>query len=461
MKIPLKIFGFTIIIFCVGAFIFFATQSNNNELLASRNLVDAQKFELNGIDVTPILKYPEQAASYIVWKEGVNYYSKDTDNGEITNSSDASLLINSILNKMGNDGGKLFIKTGDYEISSTIVLHGGVYICGEGLNKYNNQKGTRLRLISDTPMFKVDGGTLNQYFISISDMELYGDGRSTKEGVIGIYLKSGFSDYIIERCFIHGFYTGIYASNSGWFGKIISNWIEGNQIGLDLRHKQIIIMNNNISSCSHGVDLKEAASGIILSGNEIILNTWCSFYLEYKTSKNFNIIIDASQIVDNLNGMYVYAYNGAIINLSFTNCEFGNENLNTEKYVFQLWVDNSSKISLQCTASKFFSVINNYINFLSENQNNIKLHFNNNIGYIDENSGNNIIKSGTNSVIINHGCSFTPSAKDVSILITQRSVNDPGYIYVDNFTNTQFEIRTCLDVFPFFLQDPPPAAKPK
>jgi hypothetical protein len=58
-----------------------------------------------------------------------------------------------------------------------------------------------------------------------------------------------------------------------------------------------------------------------------------------------------------------------------------------------------------------------------------------------ENSGTSAITAAATSVVVTHGCGFTPAAKDVTIVQTATTTN-PCYItYVDTFTPTEFTVH--------------------
>jgi hypothetical protein len=67
--------------------------------------------------------------------------------------------------------------------------------------------------------------------------------------------------------------------------------------------------------------------------------------------------------------------------------------------------------------------------------------FRNNRGYVTENSGTGSIASGATSAVITHGLAVTPALKDISITLGELSTNDPGQVYVDTITSTQFTVR--------------------
>lgn len=52
------------------------------------------------------------------------------------------------------------------------------------------------------------------------------------------------------------------------------------------------------------------------------------------------------------------------------------------------------------------------------------------------------INDAATSVVVTHGLSYTPSANDVTVTLTNLPTTDIGDIYVDTFTSTQMTIRS-------------------
>jgi len=65
-----------------------------------------------------------------------------------------------------------------------------------------------------------------------------------------------------------------------------------------------------------------------------------------------------------------------------------------------------------------------------------------NTGYVTEKSGTATILTATTSIYIPHGCSYTPTAKDISYVFTENPTNAITYQYVGNLTATGFTIYT-------------------
>ncbi len=65
----------------------------------------------------------------------------------------------------------------------------------------------------------------------------------------------------------------------------------------------------------------------------------------------------------------------------------------------------------------------------------------NNLGYVTENRGTGSIASGSTAATITHGLSVTPAAANISVTFTENPSTDPGNIWVDTITSTQFNVN--------------------
>src|SRR4030042_4224893 len=60
-------------------------------------------------------------------------------------------------------------------------------------------------------------------------------------------------------------------------------------------------------------------------------------------------------------------------------------------------------------------------------------------------SGDNVIASGATSVVVTHGLWATPTPNRISIMLKENPTNDPGNIWVDTCTATQFTVHCRND----------------
>jgi len=69
----------------------------------------------------------------------------------------------------------------------------------------------------------------------------------------------------------------------------------------------------------------------------------------------------------------------------------------------------------------------------------------NNLGWVTENSGTATINSGATSVTVTHGLAVTPTIDNIMVTMGESPTNDPGNIWVDTITSTQFNINCRSD----------------
>ena len=70
---------------------------------------------------------------------------------------------------------------------------------------------------------------------------------------------------------------------------------------------------------------------------------------------------------------------------------------------------------------------------------------NQNKGFVTEAKGTGTINSGSTSVVITHGLSYTPTAGDLTITFTNNPTNNPGNWWISSITSTQFTVNVRSD----------------
>lgn len=104
-----------------------------------------EEFYLNSEDMTDLMTYPEQAASYVIFKDGSTIKAKNGTTGQIDYSgTDAVIIIQSVNDVLPN-GGVIFFKEGVYIFSVSFNQSEGIFIQGEGLS-YSGSEGTIFKL---------------------------------------------------------------------------------------------------------------------------------------------------------------------------------------------------------------------------------------------------------------------------------------------------------------------------
>jgi len=148
--------------------------------------VYAGEYHLDGDNVTEVLQYPTQPASYIIFKSGSTYYAKNSSTGEVDYSgTSASSVINSAISALGSEGGTIFIRAGYYYLTSSIsISKDDVSIIGEG------KRSTILKINADgVDAIKITGtgitGTAVRRSFFIGHLAIHGkaDRSLTGDGI--------------------------------------------------------------------------------------------------------------------------------------------------------------------------------------------------------------------------------------------------------------------------------------
>jgi len=150
---------------------------NSNDLL---NAVKPQLLQMPEIT--------QQPYSYIIWTDGQKYYAKNGSTGQVEFSgTDANTVIQNAINKL-QYGGKIFIKSGIYNVTETIsILYSSIII--EGENAYfdpgyvDKIRGTVLKSDLDIPIIQIYNPNSVVRDIVIRNIGING----TSSGSIGIH----------------------------------------------------------------------------------------------------------------------------------------------------------------------------------------------------------------------------------------------------------------------------------
>lgn len=335
---------------------------------------------INGLSRTFINPLDTQGSPYTISVSTSDYFAQDSAYRYCYYSTNASYIFNTItsgLNSQGK-GGLINVRHGEYNLTNSIISYGGIKIQGEGLNKYLNQSGTKLQLSGGSfPLIIVNGSAAigNQYFATISDMELYGNtntlytlssGLCLTNCSAGVMFTGQSSDYLLENLFIHGVGVCVYCDDGSWFGRISKCWLEGSGIGVYAEQKQLIIAETNISGDTYGIYLAGAARDVLVSASHIYLITHSGVYIEKRTAGTYGFNFDTCDFTDCTESSFtLYAYTGVNLNVTAVNCNFGFQDGTSQKRGISTWTAGTGDITVQVGFSRFYSVTTNELAVLS------------------------------------------------------------------------------------------------
>ncbi|MBW2672003.1 MAG: hypothetical protein JRD89_01140 [Deltaproteobacteria bacterium] len=239
--------------------------------------VNGSSFKLNkdlfygAYNRTPVIKYPEQPASYIVFKEGSTIYAKNGTTGEIDFSgTDAATVMQAAIDAL-TSGGVIFIKAETYYLTAPITIaKNNLIIEGEGERTLITQAdGQNLAYF-----FKLSGPTTHTpTYIKIRNLRLEGN-YNNNTNTIGIGAPPDrHPDYIwVQNCHIAHF-SGECIKARGNVWTVTNNYISESKTNV-VYHSgaDSIYANNQIGgasgasgSCFYG----SALSHIIIANNKI------------------------------------------------------------------------------------------------------------------------------------------------------------------------------------------------
>jgi len=244
------------------------------------------------------------APSYTIWREGANYFAKDA-NGQLKYSgTNASQIIQSVIDDLPTTGGLIYFKRGEYLLDAPLnITKNAVYLEGEGytwgfidqINALLPNDGMTLQATADFPSNRfminfyppegknvmvggglqsiaLDGGKENVPFEDPTDNTWYSGG--------GVFINNTHGVRISDCTFTRHGGHGIYAVSN-----LQSGYLTGGGIS------DIIIERNAIRTLGYGNDIgnvfypqKASGVGIYLDIGcwvSTVINNWISMTYDY------------------------------------------------------------------------------------------------------------------------------------------------------------------------------------
>ncbi len=215
-------------------------------------------------------------ASYIIFKDGNTIYAKNGTTGKIEfQGTDAATVIQGTINNL-TSGGKIFIKNGTYDISSTIFYKKNeISIEGEGM-------GSVLKLADNANVDVLSAGRRNNRRIIIKNLNIDGNWKDAQQNVKNTsgrgFVFTGYYSMIdnlyISNCAGNGFDAEVpVGANESMVDNYISNirttkcggtgFTWGTQSGGRGSDNYIHNLTSWYNSAS-GIDIKEGAANITI-----------------------------------------------------------------------------------------------------------------------------------------------------------------------------------------------------
>jgi len=373
--------------------------------------VEADDLYVRGsYNVTQLAMYPQQPASYIIWRDGSTYYAKNGTTGAIDYSgADAATVIQAALNALHPTyGGTVYIAPGIYLIYQPLVMPICPFILrGGSIGATAGVEGTCLKL-ADGAECEIIQLSVWSSFSLITDLYLDGN-RDNQVGDHYVIhaVDAGARDTWLQRLFIRfGSNTVVYVESplaAIWNMWIDNVMVENNDYGAfkfvatePITRSWIIncfVYSSSPSVLLHGANCLGVgvSDGYFLSRIELFSCQHCR-------------IVDNTIDVPTSFGVSI---NGNALDTIISDNTFPNL-LGTGTYAITIVAGDYLNIrgnDVRSYATPFD---------ITAGQNTHGI-INSNIGYITENSGTATLWNLTSSITVPHDLSYTPTAGDISV----------------------------------------------
>jgi len=384
------------------------------------------------------------AYDVLVYQEGGHVYAKDK-NGNIICSDSTTSCIQESINYVGS--GKVYIKGGIYNISSTIKISGSnIRIYGDAV----------LSAPSDVTVINID-----------KSVDVHIEGIAISGGQHGILITNS-QKVLVKGVKVSGSSLyGIYVYDSSLVD-LTENYVENTQqcgiaiesysydiYGIHVRNNKIISAGVSKQACSDGIHIEnhKTISDVDVSGNYVAKAGLAGIVVmaAQRISIRDNVVVDSG-----LEGIVIIAtlYSEIVGNIvvgSGKNNVAGYQNgiriddpgvtpASQYNIIAKNMIINNPGQAVVERGSANYNVIIDNITVNNGTPQIIKAGANtvviNDVGYVTKASGRATIPANATSVTVNPGLSCTPS----KVLVTPLN-QPPGSIWVSNITATSFNIN--------------------
>jgi len=398
------------------------------------------------LNATQLALYPQQPASYIIWKDGSTYYAKNGATGSIDyRGADAATVIQNTIDALSS--GVIYIRAGEYNLTSTITINKPIWLQGEGSS---GETGVSVTLLNNT---QTDGSSAiainpssNIWGITLSDIEIEGNSNSGKGIEIGAG-AGGAHRFLLRNLYIHNHGQHGVTIKHSYFGLVEGCLIESNGIYgiyfLDGAKFNVVRGGRLDSNAGNGIRIAGDSTKITVEDVDLESNindqilVYDSDAVNIKgcyidASGQIGIKVDSSGTAQKPRGTVIRdtLFISNTVGISVTNAS-------------QTYISNNrysgvtTDVSIGAASSDTM-ISEDGMDTLSNSGTNTRVQGCPN--YITENAGNATLAAVTSSIAVNHGCDYTPTLGDIQVT-PNRDLGNCTYYWIDTITSTQFTIH--------------------
>jgi len=365
-------------------------------------------------------------ASYMVWKDGSTYRAECLLKGGTDYSGTGAATVIQEAIDASPAGALIILKAAKYELTSGLnITTRGITLSGESAFMHSEGLyGTTLYSTSSITFLTIK----DTYDVTLKNFGIIGNNRGAKQ--TGLLIDN------VQRLRIENVYIGyidgygLKTQNTFWDSSADNLWV--NKCG-DEENEYHAVYFGSDSADFHAFHFRSTAyyyRNVYVGGNDHYFIA-SQFHGETSRDKLPNVELADGGQHKIANSMFSWGEPHLTIN-SNANVITGN--------TFQ----NNDDLALSITGNLNKNhVINNRLSgdvSISGNDNIVKL----NSHYVTENGGTATISNGNTSIVVSHGCDYTPSAEDIDVHPIE-SLGSASFWWVDTITSTQFTIHVNAD----------------
>lgn len=230
-------------------------------------------------------------ASYIIFKSGGKIYAKNGSSGEIEYSGvDAGEVIQNVIDKL-TTGGRIFVRTGEYTINTTITLPSDTFLEGE-----SHSVVLKVGDNSNVNVIENANKTSGNSNIIIANIEINGNSANQTANIKGIYFENVINGEIRD-CIIYDFKYSCIHLKSASYNTVLRNVIyDSDNEGVLIEGSEYCVIRNNVIYGNAGNGVKvDSSNNCFISENKCYNNMVNGIYI---TNSSMNIAVFGNYCYD-------------------------------------------------------------------------------------------------------------------------------------------------------------------
>jgi len=402
--------------------------------------------------------------SYVIYTDGTYYYSENGTTGALAfggpnnlpggtvSGTNAAAVIQASINALPAEGGRIFVKVGTYEISTTISLRRYLFLEGENIRETIFRAADGL----NADVMEYNQTTTGGSWIYLAYFTIDGNKTAQTSGhgfhTYGTELQA---DIMMERLFFWRCKEkGLYIEY-GW-GTHMRDCLSETNDGIGFHIKSIETYMSGCFAYGNGGDGYELTyTRFNVVNCQSTTNTGRGFrFVEFDDSTASNLYVynnTGNQI--QINACNNSMFSNIVVDANLTGT-IGIQVIGTPgsesqrvRIINSIVIDANVGVNMFDVSSEDTYIDCDFINCATEvTDAGLRSRFSPFcLNYVVKNSGTATIAAAATAIVQAHGCSYTPVNGDIAVVLTNQPTNDIGDVWVDTIGAANFTIN-CRNV---------------